>query len=63
MNLFLNNIGVTMIIQTDSYSALIWVMKNGNNIQQKRYQNIDLEPFEERNCASATSPTAQAIVT
>ena len=45
MILFLNNIGVTMIIQTDSYSALIWVIKNGNNIQQKRYQNIDLEPF------------------
>ena len=63
MNLFLNKIDVTMIIQTDSYSAHIWVMKNGNNIQQKRYQNIGLEPLEKRNCASASSPTAQAIVT
>ena len=32
----LNNIDVTMIIQTDSYSAHIWTMKNGNNIQHKK---------------------------
>ena len=36
MNLFLNKIDVTMIIQTDSDSAHIWVMKNGNNIQNKK---------------------------
>ena len=40
MNLFLNNIGVTMIIQTDIYSALIWVTKNGNNIQQKGIKTL-----------------------
>ena len=32
----LNNKDVTMIIQTDSYSAYNWTVKNGNNIQHEK---------------------------
>ena len=64
MTIYLNN-----TVVTNDHSELIHILhlfglqKMEKKYTTKWYQNIDLEPIEDRNFPSVTSPTAQTRVT